>query len=164
MWITMLLIALLVLALLFTKFEIRHDIIIQAEPSKVWNSIIDFPNYKAWNSQLSYLGGIVQPKSVIHLKLSVANTTPYEFKPVISHWEENRRFAWLATTIMPRLFDGEHFFELSDLGNGSTLLTNREEYRGVISLIMKSLPMMKEAPKGFEKMNIELKNHIEKQP
>jgi hypothetical protein len=47
------------------------------------------------------------------------------------------------------------------MGNRKVLLVNREEYRGIISLIMKQLPMMKLAPKGFEKMDEELKNYIE---
>ena len=86
---------------------------------------------------------------------------PYEFKPAISYFEEQRRFAWIARTGVPRLFDGEHFFELERLPSGGTRLTNREEYRGVVSLAMERLPMMKLAPAGFEKMNQELKRHIE---
>ena len=59
------------------------------------------------------------------------------------------------------LFDGEHFFELERLPSGATRLTNREEYRGVLSLVIGRLPMMKSAPAGFEKLNVELKRHIE---
>jgi hypothetical protein len=103
----------------------------------------------------------VQPNGKLHLKLAVAGTDPYEFKPDISYWHEKRQFAWVAKTGLPRIFDGEHFFELKDLGNGKTLLTNREEYRGVLSQIFRQLPMMKTAPEGFKKMNLELKNYIE---
>ena len=44
---------------------------------------------------------------------------------------------------MPRVIDGEHFFELERIDDNTTLVINREEYRGVMSLIMKNLPMMK---------------------
>lgn len=161
MWMTILIIALLLFALSFTKFEIRKEIEINASTEKVWNVIIDFQNYKHWNTQLAYFGGDVKPNGNLHLKLSVSGTAPYEFKPAISHWEENKKFAWLAITGLPRIFDGEHFFELIDLGDEKTLLINREEYRGILSLIMKNLPMMKDAPTGFEKMNVELKTYIE---
>jgi hypothetical protein len=71
-------------------------------------------------------------------------------------------FGWIARTGgIPRLFDGEHFFEMNDLGNGKTRLVNREEYRGVLSLLMQQLPMMKLAPQGFERMNRELKIFVE---
>jgi len=151
----------LILALSFTRFEIKKKVEIQAPVEKVWNTIIDFKSYHEWNSQLEYLGGEVKPNGRLHLKLSVEGADPYEFKPTISHWQENERFAWLARTGLPRIFDGEHFFELKKIDDSTTLVTNREEYRGVLSLIMKNLPMMKGAPKGFEKMNLELKNHIE---
>lgn len=160
-WITLLIVSLVVFSLAFTKFEIREEIEINASAEKVWQTVIDFPNYKNWNTQLSFLGGEVKPNGKLHLKLSVEGTNPYEFKPIISHWQENEKFAWLAQTGLPRVFDGEHFFEINKLENGKTLLINREEYRGILSLLMKTLPMMKDAPKGFKKMNLEFKNYIE---
>lgn len=162
MWIIITLIAVTLLLLSRTKFEIRNDITINAPLEKVWETVIDFKNYNKWNSQLFYLGGKISLNEQIHLKLSVTGTSPYEFKPKISYWKEKQQFAWIAITGIPRVFDGEHFFELTDLGNGKTLLVNREEYRGIISLIMEQIPAMKLAPKGFEKMNLELKNYIEK--
>lgn len=144
-----------------TSFEIRDDIEINAPVDKVWATIIDFENYKNWNSQLFYLGGTVEANGKLHLKLSAEGADPYEFKPKISFWDENKRFAWLAITGLPKVFDGEHFFEFKDLGNGTTLLINREEYRGILSQIFRQLPMMKTAPEGFKKMNLECKNYIE---
>ena len=144
-----------------TQFEIRHTIDIDAPPERVWSAIIDFSQYHAWNTQLAYLGGEVKPGGQLHLKLSAAGTSPYEFKPAVSYFEEQQRFAWIARTGIPRLFDGEHFFELERLPTGKTRLTNREEYRGVLSMLMKQLPMMKSAPEGFERMNQELKRYIE---
>jgi hypothetical protein len=162
MWITLLILTILILGLSRTKFEVRHEIVINASIEKVWQTVINFEKYKDWNSQLSYLGGKVALHEKLHLKLAVDGATPYEFKPTVSYYKENEIFAWIAITGIPRVFDGEHFFELKDMGNGNVLLVNREEYRGVTSLIMKQLPMMKLAPKGFEKMDEELKNYIEK--
>ncbi|MEK6482350.1 SRPBCC domain-containing protein [Catalinimonas sp. 4WD22] len=154
---------LIMLALSFTRFEIIHEIKIKASPEKVWAAIIDFEHYYKWNSQLKYLGGQIKPGGKLHLKLSAEGAEPYEFKPSITHWEINKKYGWIGRTGFPGIFDGEHFFELNDLGNGKTLLTNREEYRGVLSMLMKQLPMMKHAPQGFEKMNKELKRYIENQ-
>ncbi|MCU0424090.1 MAG: SRPBCC domain-containing protein [Candidatus Kapabacteria bacterium] len=145
-----------------TQFEIRNDVEINAPPEKVWKTVIDFQRYREWNSQLQYLGGEVKPGGRLHLKLSAQGAEPYEFTPIVSYWEENKRFAWLAETGLPRIFDGEHFFELQDIGNGKTLVINREEYRGILSLVMKNLPMMKDAPAGFALMNTELKTFCEK--
>ncbi|TAE86091.1 MAG: SRPBCC domain-containing protein [Bacteroidetes bacterium] len=161
MWIILAIVILVVLLLTGTSFEIRDEIEINAPTEKVWAAIIDFEHYKEWNSQLSFLGGTVQPKGKLHLKLSAAGAKPYEFKPDISYWQKNEQFAWIAKTGLPRIFDGEHFFELKDLGNGKTRVINREEYRGVLSQLFKQLPMMKTAPDGFRKMNQELKDYVE---
>lgn len=161
MWITLIIITVTLFALSFTKFEIRKEITINAHPKEVWSVITDFQTYNKWNTQLQYLDGEVKHKGKLHLRLSVSGAEPYEFKPIISTWEVNKKFAWKAKTGLPRIFDGEHFFELKKLEEDKTLVINREEYRGVFSLIMKNMPMMKEAPKGFEQMNLELKNYIE---
>ncbi len=162
MWIAVFIIVVLLIILSRTKFEVRHEITLDATVEKVWKTIIDFGNYNRWNTQLSYLGGKVAPNEKLHLKLAVEGAAPYEFKPIVSQWKEKEVFGWLAITGMPRVFDGEHFFELTHLKNGKTHLVNREEYRGILSLIMQQLPMMKLAPKGFEKMNLELQKYVEK--
>jgi hypothetical protein len=162
MWIILSITIVVIFFLSRTSFEIRDEIEINAPIEKVWAAIIDFENYKNWNSQLTFLGGTIQPNGKLHLKLSAAGADPYEFKPDISYWQENKQFAWIAKTGLPRIFDGEHFFELKDLGNGKTRVTNREEYRGVLSQLFRQLPMMKTAPEGFRKMNTELKNFLEK--
>lgn len=144
-----------------TAFEIRQTIDIDAPPERVFAAVVDLPAYAAWNSQLAYLGGTARLGERLHLRLSVAGTDPYEFKPTVTAYEEGRRFAWIGRTGLPRVFDGEHFFELERLPGGGTRLTNREEYRGVLSLIIERLPMMKSAPSGFAKMNEELKLYVE---
>lgn len=145
----------------FTGFEINKKVEIQAPIENVWSAITDLGSYSKWNSQLEYIGGDVKPGGQLHLKLSADGATPYEFKPIISYWEENRCFAWLAQSGLPGIFDGEHFFELETIDDKTTLLTNREEYRGVMSLLIKHLPLMKNAPEGFDKMNSELKTYLE---
>lgn len=157
MWLLIPVLLLLALvALRFSKFEIRHEIHVQAPVEQVWKTIIDFPAYSTWNSQLFFLGGEVKKGGLLHLRLAAEGAAPYEFKPVVSYFEENTRFAWLAITGVAGVFDGEHFFELSPAPGGGTRLVNREEYRGVLSQVMRHLPMMKQAPAGFAKMNQEI--------
>ena len=144
-----------------TKFEIRKEIIINAPIEQVWQAIIEFENYKNWNSQLAFLGGKIELNEKIHLRLSVEGAEPYEFMPTVSRIKDTETFSWIARTGIPGVFDGEHFFELREIDSGRVLLVNREEYRGILSLIIEQLPMMKLAPRGFEKMNTELKDYIE---
>ncbi len=145
-----------------TSFEIRADTVIDAPVERVWEVIVDMPSYAEWNTQLSWLAGVVGPGAVLRLRLAVEGTSPYEFQPTVSSWEPNVRFAWIARTGAPRVFDGEHFFELEALDGGKTRLVNRERYSGVLSLLMQRLPMMAGAPRGFAKMNEEIKARAER--
>lgn len=154
-------VAILLLVLSMTSFEIREEVEIQASPEEVWEVIVDFDSYSEWNSQLEYLGGEVEPGGTLQLKLTAEGAEPYEFSPVISHWEEPTKFAWLARTGLPRVFDGEHFFELERIDENTTRVVNREEYRGVLSQVIRNLPMMQGAPEGFRLMNQELKERVE---
>jgi hypothetical protein len=164
MWIILLSLLVLVLLLSQTRWEIRHSIEIKAPTEQVWQTVANFAGYAAWNSQLAYLGGEVRLGGELHLKLSAAGAAPYEYRAKLTHLEPNRRLTWLARTGLPGVFDGEHSFELEPTPSGSTRLTNREEYRGVLSWLIKQLPMMKNAPAGFEKMNEELRQWVEAKP
>ncbi len=129
--------------------------------SRVWDAVVDFPSYGEWSTQLSWLGGGAGPGAALKLRLAVEGAAPYEFTPTVSVGEPNVRFAWLARTGVPRLFDGEHFFELEPMAGGKTRLMNRERYSGALSLLMQRLPMMAGAPRGFAKMNDEIKARAE---
>jgi hypothetical protein len=145
-----------------TSFEIRTDVVIDAPVDRVWAVIVDLPRYADWNTQLAWLGGEPGPGAVLKLRLAANGTAPYEFAPTVSHWVPNVRFGWIARTGVPRIFDGEHFFELEPIEGGKTRLVNRERYSGVLSLVMQRLPMMAGAPQGFARMNDEIKSRVER--
>lgn len=152
----------LLLLVLFAhcSFEIRSEVKINASKKDVWNGIISMDKYHEWNTQMFYLEGKMAKGEVIKLKLDTKGADPYEFQAIINHWQEEKVFGWIARTGIPYIFDGEHIFELSE-ENGSTNLINRETYSGILSPIIKQLPMMKSASSGFEKMNLELKTYVE---
>lgn len=144
-----------------TSFVIEETVDIDAPPSRVWAVIADHARYAEWNTQLAWLGAPASLGATLHLRLAAEGADPYEFKPLVTAWEPERRFTWLAITGIPRVFDGEHTFTLEPLGERGTRVVNREEYRGVLSLLMKNLPMMAGAPAGFRKMNDELRRRAE---
>jgi len=144
-----------------TSSVIEWGIDIAAPPARVWAVLAAHAHYSDWNTQLAWLGAPASLGATLHLRLVADGADPYEFKPLVTAWEPERRFTWLAITGMPRLFDGEHTFTLEPLGERGTRVVNREEYRGVLSLLMKNLPMMAGAPAGFRKMNEELRRRAE---
>ena len=82
------------------------------------------------------------------------------FKPVISKFEKNKEFRWKGKLFFKGLFDGEHYFKLSDNKNGSTTFTHGENFGGIlVGLLEKTL---KNTKVGFELMNDALKKESEK--
>lgn len=157
--------ALLVLGLgaaSFSSFEVRADVVIDAPPEAVWSVLIDLPAHAAWNHQLTHLGGAVVKGEQLHLRLSADGAEPYEFFAEVTQLEAPKHFAWLGRTGLPRVFDGHHHFELEPLADGRTKLVNREQYSGVLSPLMRRLPMMANAQPGFAAMNEDLKREVER--
>jgi hypothetical protein len=154
-------IVIVLFALSRTKFVIREEIEINASPSAVWAVLLAGEKYREWNSQLGWLGGPAQLGASLHLKLSVEGATPYEFRPEVTALTPEQRFTWLARTGFSGVFDGEHTFILLPISGGKTRLINQEEYRGILSMLMKRLPAMSLAPAGFRKMNQEIKQRAE---
>ncbi|MCI4651708.1 SRPBCC domain-containing protein [Phaeodactylibacter sp.] len=150
----------LLLGLSLYNFEVRAEILIDETPDKVWKTLIQMERYGDWNDQLQFMGGTPAKGEIIKLKLSVEGATPYEFSPTINHWEEGKKFGWIARTGFPGVFDGEHLFELEER-QGQTFLINRERYSGFLAPFIQHQPMMKNAPQGFEKMNQQLKKFID---
>lgn len=138
-------------------FKVSATTDIEATPETVWEAIIQMKKYADWNSQLHYLGGKLALDETIHLKLTPVGQKGYEFKPKVIEFKPNQQFAWVARTGFPGVFDGEHHFIITDLGNGHSRLDNFEIYSGLLSPIIKHLPMMKGADIGFAIMNKEIK-------
>lgn len=153
--------ALLLIILIRSQFEIRTVVMIHAPAQRVWQAIIDMRSYAKWNTQLVYLGGDVAIGKKVQLRLEAVGAKPYEFQPTIVQLEQPKHFTWLAITGLPCIFDGEHHYELTAQDEKTTIVVNREVYRGVLSIIIRKLPMMKSAPVGFEQMNKELKAYVE---
>ena len=84
------------------------------------------------------------------------------FKPIVVRVAPERELRWLGRLILPGLFDGEHIFEISRIGDQRVRLTQRETFKGVVvSLLWRSLSNNTRA--GFEAMNMALKARAESQ-
>ena len=82
------------------------------------------------------------------------------FKPTVTRVDSGRELRWLGRLLLPGIFDGEHIFEVSFLGEKRTQLTQRETFRGLlVPLLWSSLNT--NTRKGFEAMNVALKARAE---
>ena len=81
------------------------------------------------------------------------------FKPAVIRADAAAEFRWLGRVVLPRIFDGEHIFELHPEGSG-TRFVQREEFRG--ALVTPLLAWVgKSTEAGFKQMNEALKTRVE---
>src|SRR5256712_13020632 len=81
------------------------------------------------------------------------------FRPRVLNVVPNRELRWLGRLGLPRLFDGEHIFELVPVGPNRTRFVQRERFRGLfVPFLAKSLD--RDARRGLEEMNRALKARV----
>lgn len=137
-------------------FEIRTQITIQATPQQVWRILMDFENYPNWNPFIKTLTGKAEKGARLQAFIEPPGAKGMTFKPTVLVVNAHKEFRWLGHLFIKGLFDGEHIFELSDNGNGSTTLVQREQFRGILVPLFKKM-LNENTFRGFEAMNEKLK-------
>ncbi len=139
---------------------IKTEVLINANPYKIWTLLTDFENYPKWNPFIKYLKGEVKVGNKCEVRIQPPNASSMTFKPKILVYETNKKLTWLGHFIIPGLFDGEHKFELIDNGNGTTTFIQSEVFNGIlVSLFKKQIDV--NTKNGFELMNKKLKDLAE---
>ncbi len=82
------------------------------------------------------------------------------FKPVIIKFDKSKEFRWLGKFLFKGLFDGEHYFILTEQ-DGITTFTQGEIFTGLLVGLLSNT--LKNTELGFELMNEALKRECEKQ-
>jgi len=140
--------------------EIRTEIIINVTPEKVWSILTNFDNYPNWNPFIKSIKGEVKLGNKIMARIEPPEAKGMTFKPTILTIETNKELSWLGHLWFAGLFDGEHKFELIDNGNGTTTFIQNEKFKGILVPLFKKL-LDNNTIKGFEEMNIKLKELAE---
>ena len=136
--------------------HIKTTIRIHADKDSIWQILTDFDRYPEWNPFINELSGEVKVGNQIMVKLQGMT-----FKPLVLAFTKNKEFRWLGHLLFKGLFDGEHKFYLTDMGDGTTLFEQSESFKGIlVRLFAKRLD--KDTKSGFEQMNMALKDIAEK--
>lgn len=142
---------------------INTTIEIHATPAEVWAVLTDFPSHKDWNPFFARIEG--QPVEGDQLKI-VARTQNKDgttgegmsFSPTVLEVVANKMLRWQGKLFVRGIFDGEHFFELIDLGDGRTKLNHGENFGGILIPLMGKV--LKETEEGFTKFNRALADEV----
>ena len=142
------------------RHEIATSISISAPPERVWEVLLDFARYPEWNPFVRSIEGASSEGSVLKVTVHPPGGKAMKFLPVVLRHTVGREFRWKGRLVLPGLFDGEHYFMVSQVGDGSTLFTHGEHFSGLL------VPLFRRAldgatKDGFEAMNLALKQRLE---
>ncbi|WP_338790971.1 SRPBCC domain-containing protein [Bernardetia sp. MNP-M8] len=140
--------------------QVYTEIIINASKEKVWNVLLDFPNYPTWNNFIKKIEGNSNLGGKIEAKMFPPAGLPITFDGTICRNTPNKTLAWNGYMIARWLFEPTHIFEIEEKTENQILFIHREEYKGfIIPFIKFMLPTL--VGKGFEVMNKDLKKFVE---
>ncbi|MFQ5981573.1 MAG: SRPBCC family protein [Candidatus Heimdallarchaeota archaeon] len=140
--------------------ELRTEIVINASADKVWNQLMDFESYPDWNPFVKAIIGKQMEGERLTAELQPNGGRGMIIRPKISEISPNERFAWKGKLFVPRLFDGEHIFEIESISEDQVRFIHREKFRGLLMRpILRSVG--ENTRRGFEEMNQALKKKVE---
>jgi len=143
--------------------ELRTEIEIDAPVERVWEVLTDFERFPEWNPFVRRIHGKMQVGSRLDVLIGATGTRPMRFRPTVKAVIPNRELRWLGRLGLPRLFDGEHIFQIEALGSMRARFIQRERFRGLlVPLLARSLN--RDARRGFEEMNRALQTRVNVPP
>jgi len=136
--------------------EIVTSIEISAPPDRVWAILTDTKRYAEWNPEIAALNGQLVPGRVLENRQGYGDEQQV-FWPTVLVVDPNRELRWAGRMWAPRLFDVEHYFLLSSVGERGTRFTQGENFRGVALWFFD----VNQLTPGFNAMNVALKSRAE---
>ena len=143
-------------------YWIETEIEIAASPQRIWSILMDFSAYPEWNPFIRSLSGDVTPGQLLRASIQLPGGKAMSFRPKVRVAEHLKELRWLGHLLLPGLFDGEHYFQLTALANGRTRFVQGEKFSGMLmSLFAARLGVS--IKEGFVAMNAALKDRAERE-
>ncbi|MGK0366573.1 MAG: hypothetical protein ACI85O_003648 [Saprospiraceae bacterium] len=138
--------------------EIKTEIIINANPEKIWKVLTDNAAYSSWNPFIVSMEGTLTKGNIIKNTM-ISKGKKQVFKPIILAFEENEKLEWLGRLPLG-MFNGQHYFILEKVKENQTKFIHGENFSGWLrGLIMSQIG--EDTRANFVKMNVALKARVE---
>ncbi len=142
------------------KKEIYTEIEIKASARRVWNVLVDFDSYSAWNPYIRRVIGKAKTGTRLEIFNQPPGTRGMTHRPVVVKVKANQELRWLAHVFAPILFQGEHVFAIKPVGSNRVHFIQREIFTGLlVPLVEHRLETNTRC--GFEEMNNALRLRVE---
>lgn len=136
------------------SYVINNEIDIEASRQAVWDALVDFPRYGEW-SNFSRVEGTPQVGNRLAMKMP-----GFSFRPTVTVAAPGEQLQWSGSLVSERLFLGRHSFVLSANPDGTTHLTNHEEFSGVLTTLFQRF-LKQGGDNGYTAFNAGLKRYVE---
>ena len=142
----------------FMRF-IDTGIQIRAPCSRVWSILIDFGSYPEWNPFITRIAGRPEAGARLTVRIAPPGQRAMIFRPYVLAASPGRELRLFGRLLIPRLFDGEHAFELADDADGCRF-RQTEKFTGLLVTRMPN-KLFEATEQGFTVMNEALKRRAE---
>lgn len=140
--------------------NITTTIEIEATAQRVWDVLVDFPSHERWNPFFASIDGQVIVGEQLRVVARKADqSSGMSFTPTVLEVEPARKLRWKGKLFVKGIFDGEHIFELTEIGDRRTRLTHSENFSGLLIPLMGKL--LAETEEGFVAFNKALAVEVE---
>ena len=140
--------------------NIRTEILINTDITKVWDVLMDFDSYPKWNPFITSISGEPKLGSRLTVSINPPGGKGMTFKPNILTLESNKEFRWKGKLGISGIFDGEHYFILEYLDKDITKFIQGEKFSGLLVPLVGK--MLDKTQTGFQLMNESIKNECER--
>lgn len=162
MWFIVATFAIIVIALagLFSVREVKNTIDIQAPVESVWRVLSDFPHYRDWNPFIVNVSGKMVQQSPLAVTIKPAIGGTMDFNLLLQSANPPLDMIWLGQTLLPKLLDGRHYFQVDSIDENSSRFTQGETYNGLFLFF--AWPFLRwSVSRSFRDMNKALKTRAE---
>jgi hypothetical protein len=140
--------------------ELRTEIEFEGTPEEVWEVLTDLPAHAEWNPFIRRVEGDLRIDAKLEVRLEPEGERGITLHPTVLAVEPGRELRWLGHLLVPGIFDGEHRFQIQEVGPGRVRFTQSERFGGILlPLFWKKLRDGGTA-KGFRAMNEALAHRV----
>ena len=142
------------------KLHIEQQIAINASIEEVWSIFSDVQAYSDWSPTIHFLSYMLEEGKSIGVLLQQPNGKKIKMYPKVLRLSANKELRWLGRLFLPGIFDGEHYFMLKPLPNGTTQFIQGEYFSGILVPFLRKM-ILGPTQEGFKAFNNALKKRVE---
>lgn len=139
------------------KNEIKTEAFIPAPPSAVWSVLTDTQGHAEWNPFIVEMRGTIAEGEHLTNTMEPSAGNRQTFRPKLLVVKPDEELRWIGRAGIPGIFNGEHYFLLKSVSDGTQLI-HGERFSGFALWFIDT----NQFEQNFVEMNTALSNQVMK--